>query len=35
LAWVGVISYSLYLTHAFPGLRIINLSTRLFDHSSS
>jgi peptidoglycan/LPS O-acetylase OafA/YrhL len=34
LAWVGVISYSLYLTHAFLGLRIINLSTRLFDHTS-
>lgn len=34
LGWLGVISYSLYLTHVFLGLKLVNLSTRFMDHDS-
>jgi len=34
LAWVGLISYSLYLTHVFLGLRVLNLAHRWIPHDS-
>ena len=34
LAWVGTISYSLYLTHTFLGLRLINLAGRFISDDS-
>jgi len=34
LGWLGVISYSLYLTHVFLGLKLVNLSTRFMAHDS-
>ena len=34
LGWLGVISYSLYLTHVFLGLKIVNLGIRLIKPDS-